>query len=63
MMFGIGTEASDVLDVDGVLGKILLHSSLIVFIFFLLLYLVHAQIELIENGLCKHLVDEAVGLG
>lgn len=62
MMLGVGTEASDVLDIDGVLGKIFLHSALIVFVLFLLLYLIHAQVEVVEDGLREHLVDESVGL-
>jgi hypothetical protein len=63
LIFGLGAERGDfVVDLDEGLGEVLLDAALVSGVFFLLLNVVHGELELMEDSFVENVVDEAIGL-
>ena len=56
-------EAADSLDIDCALGQVLFNCSFIIDIFLLLLDVVHAQTQLMQDCFIEDIDDHAVGVG
>jgi hypothetical protein len=63
LILGLGAETGDfVVDLDEGLGDVLLDAAFVSRVFFLLLNVVHGELELMEDSFVENIVDEAIGL-